>query len=178
MNGIENPVVFYPAAVVMILCGILTIYLKNIMHAILSAVVVFFLAGMFFYVLGSEYNAIIQIAIYGVAVPVILGLGIMFTNLKNSYRAEDKNKTPVMKYLIILTGGIFILAIIYLLMTSYVILPDSFSYALPDETNSREVINSFASGIFIRYVWGFELVSIILTIIAAGLTMFKKRGGV
>ena len=41
MNGIENPVVFYPAAVVMILCGILTIYLKNIMHAILSAVVVF-----------------------------------------------------------------------------------------------------------------------------------------
>ncbi len=175
MNGIDNPVVFYPAAVVMILCGILTVYFKNIMHALLSAVVVFFLAGMFFYVLGSEYNAIIQIAIYGVAVPVILGVAIMFTNLKKGSVEEKREKIPVMKYLVILTGGVFILAIIYLLMTSLVILPDSFTYALPSETNSFEVITSFASGIFVRYVWAFELVSLILTIIAVGLTMFKRK---
>ena len=175
MNGIENPVVFFFFFVVMILCGILTIYLKNIMHAILSAVVVFFLAGMFFYVLGSEYNAIIQIAIYGVAVPVILGVAVMFTNLKKISADEKRTKSSFLKYLIFLTGGIFILAIIYLLMTSFVILPDSFTYAVPAETNSYEVMNSFASGIFTRYVWAFELVSLILTIIAVALTMFKRK---
>lgn len=175
MNGIENPIVFYPAAIVMILCGIFTIYFKNIMHSLLAAVVVFFLAGMFFYVLGSEYNAVIQIAVYGVAVPVILGVAVMFTNLKRESVEDKKEKNSYLKYLVILTGGVFILAIIYLLMTSFVILPDSFTYALPEETNSLEVIGSFASGIFIRYVWAFELVSLILTIIAAGLTMFKRK---
>ena len=56
---------------------------NNIFYSLLSAIIVFFIAGMFFYVLGSEYNAVIQIAIYGVAVPVIHGLAIMFTEKEN-----------------------------------------------------------------------------------------------
>ena len=79
MNGIENPIVFYPAAAVMLLFALLTIKFNNIFYSLLSAIVVFFLAGMFFYVLGSEYNAVIQIAIYGVAVPVILALRIVYS---------------------------------------------------------------------------------------------------
>ena len=60
MNGITNPIVFYPAAVVMILFALLSIKFNNIFYSLLSAIIVFFIAGMFFYILGSEYNAVIE----------------------------------------------------------------------------------------------------------------------
>ena len=92
MNGITNPIVFYPAAVVMILFALLSIKFNNIFYSLLSAIIVFFIAGMFFYILGSEYNAVIQIAIYGVAGPVILGLAIMFTEKENRKKLKQKSK--------------------------------------------------------------------------------------
>ena len=154
MNGMYNPIVFYPAAVLMILFAILAIKFKNIFYSLLSAILVFFFAGFFFYILGSEYNAVIQIAIYGIAVPVVLGLAVMFTNLKK----DDKAKSFGLKYLVIFVSCIFVLALVYLIMTSLVISP----------------IGAFGHGIFVKYVWAFELVSLILTIIVAGLTLFNR----
>ena len=146
--------------------------MKNIFRSLLCAIVVFFLAGLFFYVLGSEYNAVIQIAIYGVAVPIVLGLAIMFTDSNSSV----KQKRPdLFKYLIILFGGIFMLAVVYLIMTSNVITPDSFTFAESTNINSRMALFSFGQGLYINYVWAFELVSIILTIVVAGLTIFNKN---
>lgn len=173
MNGIDNPIIFYPATVIMILMAVLAVKFKNIFYSLLCAIVVFFLAGMFFYVLGSEYNAVIQIAIYGVAIPIILGLGIMFTDTKN----KEKGAESSLKYVILLCCGIFILTLIYLGMTSLVIIPQGFNIAETHAGNPLGAMNAFSNGIFIKYVWGFELVSILLTIIVAGLTMFKKRGG-
>ena len=169
MNGIYSPLVFYPAAVLMILFAFLAIKFKNIFHSLLSAILVFFIAGFFFYILGSEYNAVIQIAIYGVAVPIILGLAVMFTNLKK----DEKTKSSGLKYLVILTSGVFVLAIIYLIMTSLVISPIGFDISEKIGNTSFQVINAFGQGIFVKYVWAFELVSLILTIIVAGLTMFN-----
>ena len=73
----------------------MSIKFKKIFYSLLCAITVFFLAGFFFYVLGSEYNAVIQIAIYGIAIPVILGLAVMFTNLKKdeSVINKDSNQT-------------------------------------------------------------------------------------
>ena len=171
MNGIDNPIIFYPAAVVMILTAILAVKFKNLFYSLLCAIIVFFLAGMFFYVLGSEYNAVIQIAVYGVAVPVILGLGIMFTDTKNNKKSSESS----LKYMMLLCCGIFILTLIYLGMTSLVIIPQGFNIAESHTGNPLGAMNAFSNGIFMKYVWAFELVSIILTIIVAGLTMFKKR---
>ena len=171
MNGITNPIVFYPAAIVMLLFALLMLKFENIFYSLLSAIVVFFLAGMFFYVLGSEYNAVIQIAIYGVAVPVILGLGIMFTNNKNPKKSSTKNNFGVL-----ITSILFILTFTYLLIASFAISPNSFEITDNLRTNSNNLW-VFSQNIFVKYVWSFELVSIILTIIVAGLTLFKKEGG-
>jgi len=171
MNGITNPIVFYPAAVVMLLFALLMLKFKNIFYSLLSAIIVFFIAGMFFYVLGSEYNAVIQIAIYGVAVPVILGLGIMFTNNKNTKKLSTKNN-----FWIYLIGILFILTFTYLIIASFAISPNGFELAdkIGKQSSSLWI---FGQGLFIKYIWGFELISIILTIIVAGLTIFKKEGG-
>ena len=171
MNGMFNPIVFYPSAILMILFALLAIKFKNIFYSLLSAILVFFFAGFFFYVLGSEYNAVIQIAIYGVAVPVVLGLAIMFTNLK---KTEKEEKTSNMNYLLILAFGLFILTVIYLMLTSLAIEPVGFNILDEVGANTVQSISAFGSGIFVQYVWAFEIISLILTIVVVGLTMFRR----
>lgn len=173
MNGMFNPIVFYPAAILIILFALLSIKFKNIFYSLLCAITVFFLAGFFFYVLGSEYNAVIQIAIYGIAIPVILGLAVMFTNLKKDESVINKDSN--LKYVMFLTSGIFILALVYLVMTSLAVSPDGFNLSENIGNSQVQVMSAFSQGIFVQYVWAFELISLILTIVVVGMTMNNKK---
>ena len=169
---INNPVVFYIASFLIISFALLSVFLKNIIYSLLCAVMVFFSASIFFYILGSEYNAIIQAAIYGLAVPVIIGISIMFTTGKGKNRRES-----VLPMITILAGALFIMAFIYILMISLAMLPDSFHVMELVPFNSYDVISEFARGIYIDYVWAFELLSLLLTIVIAGFTLFRIKGG-
>ena len=171
MNGIDNPIIFYPSALLIILSALFAIGLKDIFRSLLCAIAVFFLAGLIFYVLGSEYNAVIQIAIYGVAVPIILGLAIMFTNKGVN---KDKNKASNLKYVVFFTSGLFILAITYLVLTSLAISPNSFNLSDQIGGTTIQTISAITNGIFVKYVFAFEIFSIILTLIVIGLTFVNK----
>ena len=175
MNGIFNPLIFYPAAILMIICALLTLKFKNIFYSLIFAIMLFFIVGLLFYVLGSEYNAVVQIAIYGVAVPIILGLAIMFTDLKKDLDLEGK--ISGIKFFAILFGGVFVLAVFYLIMTSLLVSPMGFDTTEVLGNSSVQVLNAFGHGIFIKYVWAFELVSLILTITVVGLSLLDKRKG-
>ena len=125
MSGMSNPIIFYPIASMLILFAILSVNVKNIFHSLLSAIIVFFLTGVVFYLLGSEYNAVIQVAVYGVAVPIIIGLAIMFTSTKQSSQSQPKENN--FKYCLYLVSGIFVLALIYLVLTSIMVVPNGFN---------------------------------------------------
>lgn len=172
MNGMLNPIIFYSASALLIVAALLTFKFKNIFYSLISAIAMFFVAGMIFYILGSEYNAVIQIAIYGVAVPIILALAIMFTNPRmiEEDKSDSKNK-----YLLIFFAGIFILAVVYLIMTSSVLSPESFSFSENVNANPRGVLLSFGQGLYVNYVWAFELVSIILTMVVAGIAILDRN---
>ena len=176
MNGIDNPIVFYPVATLLIVFAGLTIYFKNIFYSLLSAIAVFFITALFFYVLGSEYNAVIQVAIYGLAIPVVLGVAIMFTSNEQKEKEVDRNKTRTFLNIILFIGGIFILTLIYIFLISFLIVPEGFNFSDSLIINPKTSINLFRNGIFKDYVFAFEVISLILTIIVAGLTMFKKEG--
>lgn len=173
MSGMFNPIIFYSLAVALVLAAVFAINFRNIFYSLLSAIVVFFVAGFLFYILGSEYNAIIQIAIYGVAVPVVLGLAIMFTNTQSG-EIQEKNNSKI-KFLLFLFAGLFILTMTYLTMTSLMVNPVGFEISENISNTPVKVINSFASGIFTKYVWAFELVSLILTIVVVGITVFDRK---
>jgi NADH-quinone oxidoreductase subunit J len=168
--------VFYMASFLILIFGMLTLACRNIFYSLLSAIIVFFMAAVLFFLLNSEYNAVIQIAVYGFAIPIILGLGIMFTNLRKDkpVKIEFSNS----KYAMILVGGIFILAVIYIILISLVSVPEIFSTQIifEEAINQHSNFTIFAKGIYSKYVLAFELVSIILTIAAAGLTVIKRVG--
>lgn len=167
---INNPIIFYLASAIIILFGVLFIFQKNIINSLLSSIMVFLSAAIFFYILGSEYNAIIQAIVYGIAVPVIIGISVMFTTGKGECRS-----TGTVPYLVILSSGIFILALFYIIKMSFVMTPSVFNLAEPAAINSFDILSSFAHGIFVKYVFAFEMVSILLTIIIAGLTIIGRR---
>lgn len=167
MSGASSPIIFYPVAILMILFSFLAIRFKNVFYSLLSAVIVFFLAGVIFYLLGSEYNAVIQVAIYGVAVPVILGLAVMFTDFKQIPKIENKSDNKF-KYILLLSGIVFLLGMLF------VISPYNFDISLVNDITHPVVISAIGHGIFVKYVWAFELFSVVLTIIIVGLTVLNK----
>ena len=118
---INNPVIFYSASVLITIFALLALFARNVEYSLLDAVDVFFFGALFFYVLGSEYNAIIQAAIYGLAVPVIIGVSIMFTT-----RSAGGRKSFITTYITLLCSGIFLLAFIYLVMMSLAMSPNTF----------------------------------------------------
>lgn len=166
---IDNPIIFYSASVIVITFAILSLFAKKIVYSLLASIVVFFMGALFFYILGSEYNAIIQAAIYGFAVPVLIGLSIMF----GSKKTKDREKHFLSFYLPILFSGIFILAFIYLIMMSLVIIPETFNTNDILQVNAFDTIRTFARALFIDYVWAFELISLLLTVIIAGIGILR-----
>lgn len=173
---IDNPIIFYPASFLIIIFALLALFAKNVIYSLLYSVVVFFLGALFFYILGSEYNAIIQAAIYGLAVPVIIGVSIMFPQ-GGKY---ERVKSYTVPYITLMCAGIFVLAFVYLMLMSLAITPDTFRITGVSQLNDFDRIFVFSKGIFVNYVWAFELVSLLLTIIIAGISLLggKKKKGV
>lgn len=170
-------IVFYSASLLIIFFGILTIFFKNIFYSLLSAICVFLLTAVLFWLSGSEYNFVIQLAVYGFAVPVILGLGIMFTG--NGMKEKEHSGTN-RKNILLFICGLFILALIYLVLISLTVFPEGFNinFDIQNSMNSYDNFRIFSKGIFVKYVFAFEIISIILTIAAAGLTLLKRRRGI
>ena len=64
---------------------------------------------------------------------------------------------------------------IYLVMTSTILTPYNFTNPEIVINNSHQVLNAFSRGFFIDYIWAFELVALILTMIIVGLTLFDNK---
>ncbi len=166
---ISNPIVFYLASFFIIVFALLTLFAKNVIYSLLSAVMVFFFGALFFYMLGSEYNAIIQAAIYGLAVPIIIGVSIMFAPTSGKF----KDKSFVTPYVTFMSAALFVLAFVYLVLMSLAMMPDTFRVMDVFQVNAFDAIKSFAKGIFINYVWAFELLSLLLTVVIAGIGLLR-----
>ena len=61
------------------------------------------------------------------------------------------------------------MSLIYLVMTSLMVIPNGFNITDSVVGINPNSIYAFGSGIFVNYVWSFELLSLILTIIVVGL---------
>ena len=168
---INNPIIFYTASVLIIVFSLITLLNKNVIYSLLTSIIVFFSGAIFFYILGSEYNAIIQAAVYGIAVPVLIGLSIMFT-----LKSEESIKIKELGFLTLISGIVFAFIFTDIIIFSISKLPNTFNFTELSQTNPYDVLSSFAAGIFINYVWAFELLSLLLTIVIAGLTLFRKKG--
>lgn len=167
---ILKSLIFYGFAGAIILFAVLSIFSFRILYSLLSAVCVFFTTAGIYFILGADYNAVIQIAIYGIAIPILFVLAIMFTSDK-----LDKKTYLTLKprfFLSFFSLGVLFLSLIYLIATSLSLESNS-AWLFQKQTmiiNKYQMFNAISDGFFINYVWAFELFSVLLLIVIVGIS--------
>lgn len=173
---ITKSFIFFFLASLSLVCAIFSVLAKRIIYSLISAVVVFLgVAGLFF-LLGADYNAVVQISVYGVAIPILFVIAIMFTN----YR-KDKfiylSSSPRL-YVIFFALGLMFMTLTYLIATS-LSLSSNAHWILQKQTleiNKYMLFKSLADGLFTNYIVAFEVFSLLLLLIVVGLSMLNLRG--
>ncbi len=181
MNSAEilTSVIFYLCSAVIILSALLTILSKRIMYSLIFAIIVFFAVGFIFMLLNAEYNAIIQFAVYGVAIPILIAFALMFTSYKT-----DKSIYLAFSARLILTlisAILFVLTLFNILLISSSVVDWLFTSQSSLILNKYEMFNSISNGLYIKSFFALELIAFLVFVIIVGfssLTLFKgKRNG-
>lgn len=167
---ILKSLIFYGFAGAILLFAVLSIFSMRILYSLLAAVCVFFATAGIYFLLGADYNAVIQIAIYGIAIPILFVLAIMFTSDK-----LDKKTYITLKprfFFSFMGIGVLFLSLIYLIATS-LSLPSNQAWVTLRQAlviNKYQMFNAISDGFFINFVFAFELFSILLLIVVVGIS--------
>lgn len=161
---------FYGFGGAIILFALLSIFSLRILYSMLAAVCVFFATAGIYFILGADYNAVVQIAIYGIAIPVLFVLAIMFTSDKLDKKTYITFKPRF--FFSFLGLGVLFLSLIYLIATSLSLNSNS-AWVMEKQTifiNKYQMFNALSDGFLINYVLAFELFSLLLLIVVVGIS--------
>lgn len=167
---ILKSLIFFGFAGAIILFALLSIFSIRILYSLICAVCVFFATAGVYFLLGADYNAVIQIAVYGIAVPILFVLAIMFTSDK-----LDKQTYLTVKprfFLSFFSLGALFLCLIYLIATSLSLSSNS-DWIMQKQTmfiNKYQMFSALSTGIFVNYALAFELFSVLLLIVIIGIS--------
>ena len=160
-------VVFYPTAFVLLILALVSVFTERIVNSLVAAIAVFFLVALVFYLLGAEYKAVMQLSIYGLAVPILLAIALMFTNTRNE---KGSSTLGIRRYLVYCAISLIVLGLVYLIAVSLNITQgETFALRLT-EINSYRVFDAIVEGFFGPYLVAFELVSVLLFAVVVGVS--------
>lgn len=167
---ILKSLIFYGFAGAMLLFAVLSVFSARILYSLLAAICVFFAAAGVYFILGADYNAVVQIIIYGIAIPILFVIAIMFTSDKVD---KQTNITLKPRFFFTFMGlGVLLLSLIYLIATSLSLNSNS-AWIMQKQTifiNKYLMFKALSDGFFINYVFAFELFSILLLIVVVGIS--------
>ncbi len=171
-----NIVAFYTFAFLALLFTILIIASNRIIYSILSAVAVFLsIAGLYF-LLNSPFNAVAQIAIYGIGVTILLLFAIMLVSYQKDTQIYLAFKPRTL--FAALGLGLIILSVFMLLYDDFHEFLMHLDYTVnANLTNVIDTTSAIGTGIFQNYILAFELLSIFLLValIGVGIVFLRPR---
>ena len=175
MNETEviKAITFYGFSLFVLIFSVLTIFANRILYSLLYAVIVFFFAGGIFFSLGADYNAVVQIAIYGVAIPVIFLFAIMFTS-------KSENKSAYLSYSAKFFISFISLALLFMLLWYSVKLaiyinnvPTEKLYMKLLEVGNINSVVSIANGLYTNYSLAFILLAVTVLTVILGISVLN-----
>ena len=183
MNQLEiiNSITFYGFAISILLFALLSIISNRILYSLLFAVIVFFCTGGIFFSLGADYNAVVQIAIYGVAIPVLFLFAIMFTSHTEN-KSIHLSFSP--KFFIAFFSATFLFMILWYSASFAIHMNEDLAkFFTPNspQINSVEMFMAMSKGIYVNYQLAFILFALMIFIVIVGISVLnivkeKKRG--
>lgn len=172
MNELEiiKSITFYGFSVAILVFALLTLFARRILYSLLYAVIVFFCVGGIFFSLGADYNAVVQIIIYCVAIPVLLLFAIMFTSV---YEARKVNLAYTPRFFVAFLSASLLFMMLWYAVKFAVGMSDKlgwlFNSNLP-KSNSAEMFMALSNGIYINYSLPFILLGILVLIVVVGIS--------
>lgn len=183
MNEVEiiKSIIFYGFAGLILISVLLSVIVKPIFYSLLFAIVAFFCAGGLFFSLNADYNAVVQIAVYGVAVPVIFLFAIMFTSY-HSDKTLNFSFSPRF-FISIISAVIFLMFMFYSVSFAIHFNQDLLEFFNPNKPSfgSYDSIFAIANGIYVNHSVALILFAVIMLTIIVGISVLnvikeKKRG--
>lgn len=155
--------VFYILAAVTIGAAIGVVFLKNIVHAALSLILVFVGVAGIYGLLQADFLAMVQILVYAGAVSIILVFGIMLTRRGNINHSSLFTRFELPALLIV--GALFSVLSVLISKTEWHI-----AQAVPPETTAGTI----AELMLTDFVVPFEIAALLLLVAMIGAIVLAK----
>lgn len=159
-------VLFWGFATLVTICSLCVVTLKNPVSSAAFLILDLFLLAGIYAMQGADFIAAIQLIVYTGAIVVLFLFVVMILNLESEGpRAWRQGPIESLALAFVVSGLVFLSYHIFALKTS-----DPVSY-FTQVDNTREV----ASVLFYKYVWPFEIVSILILLAIVGSVAIAKR---
>lgn len=172
MNELEiiKGITFYGFALAILVFALLTLFARRILYSLLFAVILFFFTGGIFFSLGADYNAVIQIIVYGVIIPVLLLFAVMFTS---TYESRKVNLTYSPRFFVAFLSSSLLFLMFWYTIQFAIRMSNKlvwfFNSDMP-KVNSVEMFMALSNGIYINYSLTFILIGLLVLIVVVGIS--------
>ncbi|MGZ3535917.1 MAG: NADH-quinone oxidoreductase subunit J family protein [Thermodesulfobacteriota bacterium] len=161
--------IFLGAAFASIIASLLVVTRKNPIHSALFLVLTFLCVSVLYFLLYSQFIAIIQVVVYAGAIVMLIIFVIMLLDLEQELRSGFK-----LFYSKVIGG---LLMVLFLLGIIYSVVWKSptgkvGSYT-PDKVNAN--VKAVGEMLFTQYLFPFEIISVLLVAAIVGAVILSKR---
>lgn len=157
-------VMFFVFSIISVFSALLVISSRNVVHSALSLVLLFFSTSGLFILLGAELVAALQIFLYAGAIIVIYLFVIMMIDQRKG-TTDDIGRRP--KIFIAGAGCLFFAEVIYFLSKA--------GYSIKEMREPSDMTRIIAKVLYTKFVYQFEVISLILLVAMVGAIVLAKK---
>lgn len=164
-NSLVYTLAFYVLAISTLVAGVMTVTLRNIVHAALALITTFFLVAWLYLMLNADLLWVAQLLIYAGAIPVLIVFAIMLTRRSMSDTSNAASGNGLWPGII--SGALFLVLILVLMPAAWRVGHYPNALAGTTATIGAELVN--------RYSVPFEVVSVLLLVGLIGAVVLARR---
>ncbi|MFM2306220.1 MAG: hypothetical protein RLZZ367_889 [Bacteroidota bacterium] len=167
MDPILLKYAFYALSALSIVTGLMTVFTKNPIHAVLYVIMCFFSISGHYYLLNAEFLFVVQIIVYAGAIMVLFLSTLMLMNLNEE---SEKHKPAIAKISAVVAAGV-------LMMVLLMILKKASGMPLIADSNEAAIgsIKNLGYVLLNEYLFPFEFASVLFLSAMVGAVLLTKR---
>jgi NADH-quinone oxidoreductase subunit J len=157
---------FYFLSIVAIFSALMVVFSRNPVHSVLYLVVTFFSIAGHYFLMNSQFLAMVHIIVYAGAIMVLFLYVIMMLNLNTD---TEPNKSNWVKGAAVVTGGLLMLILV-------VSTKSADQLPVHKEMNANiGLISNLGKVLYNEYMLPFEVSSILFLVSMVGAVMLGKK---
>jgi NADH-quinone oxidoreductase subunit J len=171
----SDALLFYAFATVTVLGALMVVTQKNPVYSVLSIIAAFFgLAGLYV-LLEAPFVAVVQIIIYAGAIMVLFLFVVMLLNVPREDAAEWDRAHPLYRPMAVRIGAA--LAVLLALELAWALsLTTGLGVGVAEGTAAVSDVAKLGEVLFTKYMFAFEVTSILIIVAMVGAVVLARRG--